>query len=268
MSENEGKTAGKVRWAKFSSLLEVTTEHGSEQGLGQLISRQRGVCCALRAAKPYGIAFNNYMKMLLLHCAVKEISELWGICHTNTCCRLWNVIFTWALKLFRCPIGLFGSQWMGEGFIKLLQRAWGQSITDRVPQSHHSQWRGGLGGGAELGRWKQLVSCTECRLICCEWCEGSNCFWKARGRITGETSEVVTDRLVAFQWQTKGRWSIWGERVSPPQRKCHALRLLLIMKMKNCILRSWQRYWQTVAASSKLSFAFVPCFGFSISHHS
>lgn len=30
MSENEEKTAGKVRWAKFSSLLEVTTEHGSE----------------------------------------------------------------------------------------------------------------------------------------------------------------------------------------------------------------------------------------------
>lgn len=185
---------------------------------------------------------------------------------------------TLALKLFVFSFLSYVWQCMGKVLLRLQCGNWKALISsireskskaallERTPEGCRWWVRGGTGGGAGLGsaessRWSGRMQ----RLICCEWCECSYCFWKARGRITGE---VVTDRLAAFQWQTKGCWSIWGERVSPPQRKCHALRLLLIMKMKNCILKSWQRCWQTVAVSSKLVFVFVPCFGLFLSHHS
>lgn len=190
--------------------------------------------------------------------------------------RLWNVILHLGfevVQVFLCIIWITVdgrencSNW--KALLSSIPENKGKAALAGTPECCHQGAEGWHGRRSWAGgHLKQLVSLTEQRLICCKWCECSNCFWKARGRITGETSEVVTDRLVAFQWQTKGHWSIWGERVSPPQRKCNVLRLLLIMKMKNCILRSWQRCWQTVAASSKLTFAFVPCFDLLISYHS
>lgn len=64
MSYDEGKTTGRMKRASFPSLLEVTTDYGSEQGPAQLRFKQCGFCCTLQAAKLYGIISNNSIKML------------------------------------------------------------------------------------------------------------------------------------------------------------------------------------------------------------